>query len=234
MNRTLRIAFSLKNTYRVNSILYALKQIPLIKKILPISLYQVKGLKVFANILTAIWEVIAALFGKLLFFLLGIVLMIVLRDGEAGSQLFLHIFVCLTLIGAFGNTYVFNPTRDKYYALVLMRMDAKEYTLIHYAYFLIKLLVGYILFGYIFGSMFGLTVLECLLLPLSAMGIKSTMIAYSLWKYKRTGIAANENKGGKLYWIAMCALLAGAYGLPCLNIMLPQNILYILYEAILP
>ena len=35
MKRTLKIAFSLKNTYRVNTILYSLKQIPLIKSILP-------------------------------------------------------------------------------------------------------------------------------------------------------------------------------------------------------
>ena len=222
MNKTFRIAFSLQNTYRVNSILYGFKQIPLIKKLLPVSLYQVKGLKIFANILNVIWEVFTALFGKLLFFLLGIVLMIVLRNGEAGSQLFLHIFVCLTLIGAFGNTFVFNPTKGKYYALILMRMDAKEYTLSQYAYFLLKLLVSYALFGYIFGSLYGLAIVECLLLPLSAMGIKSAMIAYSLWKYKRTGIARNENKGGKLYWITVCALVVGAYGLPCLNIMLPQ------------
>ena len=32
MIRTFRISFSLKNTYRVNTILYSLKQIPLISK----------------------------------------------------------------------------------------------------------------------------------------------------------------------------------------------------------
>ena len=57
MYRTLRISFSLKNTYRVNSILYAVKQIPLIKKILPDALYGVKGLKIFANVLSAAGEV---------------------------------------------------------------------------------------------------------------------------------------------------------------------------------
>ncbi len=35
MIRTFRISFSLKNTYRVNTILYSLKQIPLVRKILP-------------------------------------------------------------------------------------------------------------------------------------------------------------------------------------------------------
>ena len=51
MNKTLKLSFSLKNTYRVNSILYSLMQIPLIKKLLPDRLYQVRGLKIFANFL---------------------------------------------------------------------------------------------------------------------------------------------------------------------------------------
>ena len=45
MIKTLKISFSLRNTYRVNSILYSLKQIPLVKRLLPAALYQVRGLK---------------------------------------------------------------------------------------------------------------------------------------------------------------------------------------------
>ena len=66
MYKTLRISFSLKNTYRVNSILFAIKQIPLIKKILPDALYGVRGLKIFANIISVIWEVISVFLGKFL------------------------------------------------------------------------------------------------------------------------------------------------------------------------
>ena len=39
MLKTFWIAFKLKITYRVNTIIYSLKQLPLIKKILPASLY---------------------------------------------------------------------------------------------------------------------------------------------------------------------------------------------------
>ena len=67
MNKTLRLSFSLKNTYRVNSILYSLKQIPFIKKLLPETLYKVKGLKIFANILSIIWEIISVFLGKLIY-----------------------------------------------------------------------------------------------------------------------------------------------------------------------
>ena len=65
MNKTLKITFSLKNTYRVNSILYALRQIPLIKKLLPEMLYQVRGFKIFAKVLSVLWEVTSVFLGKL-------------------------------------------------------------------------------------------------------------------------------------------------------------------------
>ena len=58
-----RTSFSLKNTYRVNTIIYALKSIPLIQKLLPVSLYQSKGLKTFANVVAIMWEILSTFFG---------------------------------------------------------------------------------------------------------------------------------------------------------------------------
>ena len=70
MTKTLEISFALKNAYRVNGILYSIKQIPIIKKLLPDSVYRVEGLKVFANVLSILWEVVSAFGGKLIYFFL--------------------------------------------------------------------------------------------------------------------------------------------------------------------
>ena len=51
MIETFITCFKLKSTYRVNSIIYSIKQFPIIKKILPDSLYKNRGLKIFANII---------------------------------------------------------------------------------------------------------------------------------------------------------------------------------------
>ena len=59
MLKTLCLSFTLRNTYRVNSILYSLKQIPLLKQILPDALYQMWGLKLFANVLSVLWEIVS-------------------------------------------------------------------------------------------------------------------------------------------------------------------------------
>ena len=121
MYRTLRISFSLKNTYRVNSILYAVKQIPLIKKILPDALYGVKGLKIFANVLSAAGEVLSVFLGKFLYLSIMIRGIGELYREVPGDQVFLHILLFLTVIGAYMNTSLFEPTRDKYYAMILMQ-----------------------------------------------------------------------------------------------------------------
>lgn len=67
MIKSFRISFSLRNTCRVNGILYALKQIPLLRRLLPGTLYGSGGLKIFAAVLAVIWEILSAFLGKLIY-----------------------------------------------------------------------------------------------------------------------------------------------------------------------
>ena len=191
MNKTFKIAYSLKNTYRVNTILYSLKQVPVLKRLFPQELYRDPDYKIFANIMSGIWEFIKAFLGKFLYFLIMIALAAGFCKTVPERQTFLHIFVILTLIGAPTNTYIFNPTKDKYYALILLKMDAREYALSMYVYEMLKILTGYLIFGMIFGKMSGLTIWQCLLLPFAAAGMKLAVVAWSLRKYERTGYAVS-------------------------------------------
>ena len=219
MNKTFKIAYSLKNTYRVNTILYSLKQIPVLKKLFPQELYRDPDYKIFANIMSGIWEFIKAFLGKFLYFLLMIALIAGLYKTVPEGKVFLHIFVFLTFIGALTNTYVFNPTKDKYYALILLRMDAREYALSTYVYEMLKILTGYLVFGMIFGKMRGLTTWQCLLLPFAAAGMKLAVVAWTLRKYERTGYAVSENQIGVRGWIVIALVLAAAYGIPAAAVL---------------
>lgn len=234
MNKTLRISFSLRNTYRVNGILYSLKQIPLLKKVLPASLYQVRGLKIFANVLSVIWEVISAFLGKLLYFLTLVCGIGALYQKTPADQTFLHILLFLTLIGAYMNTSLFNPTRDKYYAMILMRMNAREYTLVNYGYAMIKVVVGFLPFSVLFGLMRDVPLWLCLIIPFCIVGIKLAVAAYSIWDYEKNGMVYNENKIRKHLWLFAGILLALAYGLPAAGIVLPSVLSAALLLAFLP
>ena len=90
MLKTLRISFALKNTYRVNGILHSLKQIPLLKRVLPDRLYQVRGLKIFANILSVLWEIVSIFLGKLLYFLTMVCGVGLLYEQAPAGLGFLH------------------------------------------------------------------------------------------------------------------------------------------------
>ena len=230
MIKTLRISFALKNTYRVNGILYAVKQIPLLKQILPNDIYKVHGFKILAHVLSVLWEIVSVFLGKILYFLLMIIAPLALFGLPLQKEpaVFLHMFVFLTVIGAFTNTYMFNPQKDKYYAIILLGMDARKYTLVNYTYSQIKLFLGFTLCGFVFGGLTGLKAWQSILIPLSAMGMKTAWAVYDLVKYERTGDVTNENKLDKVAWIIMAVLLAAAYGLPVLGIVLPETVSLIL------
>lgn len=102
MKKTLKITFTLKNTYRVNGIIYSLKQIPVIRKLLPQSLYRSHGLKTFAGVLSILWEIISTFAGKLIYLLLMINLVSSLYRGIPENGLFglsagVSLPVCLML-----------------------------------------------------------------------------------------------------------------------------------------
>lgn len=224
MNKTLKISFALKNTYRVNSILYSLKQIPLIKKLLPDALYQARGLKVFANVLSILWEIASLFLGKFLYLFFMVQGIGMLYESVPKDRLFLHIFLFLTIIGGFANTALFNPTKDKYYAMILMRMNARDYTVINYTYAMLKVIVGFLPLLILSALSKGLPVWLGLLLPFSVAGCKISISALSLYAYERRGSVYNENLLGKYQWIFILLLLGAAYGLPVFAITLPVRL----------
>lgn len=221
MLKTLLLSYSLKNTYRVNSILYAIKQIPLLGRLLPDSVYSIFGLKVFANVLTALWELVSVFAGKFLYLLLMVVLPCALWSELPAEQLVPHILIPLTILGAFVNTYLFNPTRDKYYAVILLRMNARSYALANYGYDLLKLIVGLLTAILVIGLPSGLPLWLCLLFPFFVAGCKLFVVFFSLMDYEKKGSVTNENKLGKLAWLVMGLLFLASYAPPGFGLLLP-------------
>lgn len=234
MNRTLKISFSLKNTYRVNGILFSLKQIPLLKKLLPSALYKVRGLKILANVLSILWEIISAFAGKFIYIIIMVVGGSLLYDNLPADQVILHILLPLTVIGSFANTKLFNPTKDKYYAMFIMKMDAREYTLVNYLYSICKVAVGFMPFTMLMGLYADIPLWFCALLPLCIAGMKLFAAAVSLWDYERRGFGYNENKLGKYLWGCMAVLLATAYGLPVFGLVLPGPVSMSIFLLCIP
>ena len=97
-----------------------------------------------------------------------------------GAALFLQLLLPLTVIGAFMNSLMFDPSKDKYYAIILLNMDARRYTLANYAFNMLRLMLGFTLAALMFGLPMGLNVWECLLVPFFVAGTKMTFAALEL------------------------------------------------------
>lgn len=222
------ISFSLKNTYRVNSIIYSIKQIPIIKKILPVSLYKNRVIKSIANILSAIWEILSTFLGKYLYLFILVSYLGNLFENAPQNRVFLHILFFLTLNGAYLNTYMFNPTNDKYYAMILMRMDAKAYTLSNYVYDMIKVFLGFLPFTILIGMANHVPLWLCILLPGYIVGAKVFTAWIFLYRYEKTGEYTNENLPPKFSWPLAGIILAISYGLPYLGITISIPVIAVL------
>lgn len=231
------ISTRLRISYRVNGILFWLKRIPLLGKRLPAVPYQITGLKRFALVLAVIWELLTFFVGKLLYLYLFYLVAISVFQGKIGVNLnptaaFQHIFLFLTLAGAFVQNDLTKSSANSHYAVFLLGMDARRYALSNYLYFLFKTAVGFagvIALGYcLLPDELQFSAAWIPLLPLLVISAKLVAAAGDNALFHKTGRNLSDPS---LFTIALgvpLLLLVLAYGLPLLGWTIPSIVLYLL------
>ena len=218
MINTFIISMRVRIAYRVNSIILSLKQLPLVKKLLPSSLYASVGLKRFALVLSLLWEA-ASLFvknGLYLYFCMLLPMQLSAQPVDLG----VHIYFFLSIAGAVCNCNIFDPTKDKYYAIILLRMDAKQYMIVQHLYTILRIFIGtqtFLLLGVCFLKL----PLWLCVMPFGVAGIKTLSVAWSLYRFQSSGFVRNENAPVKLTWTTIALCWALAYGAMLPQIYLP-------------
>jgi hypothetical protein len=227
MLETFLISFRLRNTYRVNTILHGLQALPLVGRLIPNKLYASRFLLTLVNTLSGIGEFFSVFLGKAIY--LGVLYYLATKVYPGNSaDIFLHLCLLLTVTGGVLNTALFNPSRDKYYAIVLMRMDARRYTLTDYYYFLLKILVGFLPFSLLFGHLSGLPLWLCALLPLYVCGVKLCAAAIMLHFSGGTHQVKNENAPNAAAKITLFVSLLLAVIPPVFSFYLPRTAAFVL------
>lgn len=232
MLKTLRISFSLRMACKINAVLYAFKHLPLLGKLLPDDIYKVQWLKVLATVIAVGWEIGSAFLWKLVYFAMMILLPSLLYENLESGSLFAHIFLLLTLAGGLLNEYLLEHDEAAQYAVLLMGMDARHYTLVNFSYSILKLTVVYLLFSLLFGLIMGVPWWICLLMPLFAAAVKTIAGALQLRQFERKGAVTDRNTA--LFIMSLVALLGAAYGLPALGIVIPAWICGTLMAMAIP
>lgn len=215
MLKTFAQSFKLRNAYKANGFIYSLKSIPLIKKLLPDALYASKTLKTIANIIAVFIEIVLTFIGKAIYLLCLVLLPVILEFSKNNNiDTALHIFFFLTIAGGLLNTNLFNPSKDKFYAMFLMRMDAKEYTLTNYLYFLFKMFIGFLPFTLLFVYLIQIPLLIAFIMPIFVCAVKIIANAFYLLRYKKHEKIQNENLPEPFIWAGVAAAFILAYSLP--------------------
>lgn len=230
--KSFSLSFQLKNTYRKNGIIYNLSITPLIKKLIPESAYESRALSTFADVISGIIEFFSFFLGKAIYFFAMIFFPLMIMSGGKSLhwEYFPTMFVFLTVAGGFFRTQMFDVSRDKYYAMFLMRMDAREYTLSNYYYFLLKTIIGFLPFCIVFGVIAGLPVYEYLLLPVYAACMKAA-VAWPLLKRKYKGISTGLKKNNIIAVAVIVLCVVAAYLLPYKHILITPYIFLTVFAA---
>lgn len=233
----LLISNHLRITYRVNSILYHLKRLPILRRILPAGLYDAGWPKALALIPAISWEVLSIFLWKIVY-LLALFVPVVAALSESGraaaGPAFFHIFFFLTLAGTLLKNSLFLTDNNTYYAVFLMGMDARRYALSDYFYYLIKTAIGFagvLALGYLLLPGLELSPWLILILPLFVCGAKLTVSALNLVRFRRHGKLLDGRDAPKLTAALLVLGLLLAYGLPALGHPLPGAVLTALCAA---
>ena len=217
---TLILQLRLHMAYRVNGILYRLRFLRL-----P---YENSFAKTLGLVLAVLREIFGILLGKLLYMAVFFAAPLLLIRRELPPNLYGHLLVFLTLIGGIFNNNLLNGGQDAYYAVILLRMDARRYTLSAYGYYLLKTAVGFLAAALLVGHLIlGQGLALCLLTPVLVCGVKLLSAGLELRHFHRRGILPRDEKRFSLLQGVSVLLLAAAYLPPLLlNRALPSAAVY--------
>ena len=226
---TFLISLRLRIAYKINSFLHGLKSLPLLRRWLPTALYDHQGLKAAATIVALLKEFFGMFLGRLLYFTLMFLAPLGLLEFHDPAAGFLHLLVCLTGIGMVINNPLFEPTQDKYYAMFLLQMDARRYVVTDYAYYLLKLVLGFAIAALLLGWLvLDIPLWLCLLIPFFVAAGKLTASGLTLLRWKRKGTLITTAKINVAKLAVPGMLLAAAYAPLALGWAIPRFVFFVL------
>ena len=250
---TLLKSLQLKMTYNVNTFIYALKSIPGLKKILSDKLYTLGWLKALLTVVMILKEFIMTFFTKFLYAGLFIALPLISDffryEGEGALipewRTVLHLLIFLTFAGGLINNEFIPASMDVYYAVFLLRMDAKKHAISNYVYLLLRFFLGFLTVGIVGALLVDAPIWQGLLVPFFVVGVKLIFAAIQTKHYrgriereivrdeeKKPFIRTRNGKEKGLLSFAFAGMfVAAAYFPAALGLVIPESISLIIMIA---
>ena len=188
MIRIFLISLRLQIAYRINTILYRLQNVLRRTKLFPEQLFGAQWLKTMSTVLATAWEVLSVFLTKFVYVLMLYIYATYPISGiaEGSGATFLTFYLLFSLAGGLVNTWMLTFAQQDYYALVLMRMDARRRSLSMFLYAAIRSIVGSLPFVLIFGTLLGVSWWVSVVSALLPTAVKAIVIAVLFGRYERT------------------------------------------------
>lgn len=181
---SLKISLKLKNAYRTNSFIYSVFQLPFLNKIDSKQFYQNTSLKTLFGLFSLIIEFFKTILKRGFYlFLLGLFTFII--APKEMNYPFLTLFFFFAIIASMCKNYMFDASKEKYYALTLINMNCQKYVLSNNLIELIKVLIGFLPLIPIIKIVMDIPFTICLLLPIFEIFIRLIVIAINLCVYDK-------------------------------------------------
>lgn len=226
MINILRMSLKIDMTYAINSFIYSIKKLPIVKELFPDNaLYKSKKAKSLIRLLGIILSTGRMILYKVLYFSV-IYFLADFLSPENKINALIHIYIMFTMIGIFINNKVLATSTKKYFSIILFNMDAKTYMK---ASLWMDLLTNFILHSI------------CLLVlvkspwvvMISILGLLGRIIGEGLnlsyYKKYKTPMSYNYT----LFWVVVILFLALSC-LPKLNIAITPVIIIGLIAVMIP
>lgn len=231
MINTLKIAFQIDITSVIHSFLYLLQHTPFVKEFVSDSVHQNEKLKRCLSFFSSMFLLGRMVLGKFLYFIfIYATLSFFLKDFN--GEVFAHTFFFLSGIGMFINYTILSVGKKKYYAIILMKMDAKKYTCASLFYHLLTTWLFNFLCLFIFHVCFFQFDFSILfLLPLFVVFMKIIGEALHLYCYKKFGFVLFHHP--LPYFIILILGLILAFLLPYFQIILSFTSYFLIFILLL-
>ena len=126
MISTLLKSLDIEVSYSVNSFIYILSKLPILRDLFTEDIYKSKFIKGIVGVFVRLFIIIRALFLKFMYFF--IIFYISYKFFFSTMvHTFFHIYFILTILGMFINNKLLNTNKKKYFSIILFNMDATKY-----------------------------------------------------------------------------------------------------------
>lgn len=112
--------------YSVNSFLYILSRLPILRDLITHDIYKSKFIKNIVGICGGLFSLARAVFLKFMYFFVILYLCTKLFPDNIVKSFF-HIYFLLTILGMFINNKLLNTSKKKYFSMLVFNMDATSF-----------------------------------------------------------------------------------------------------------